>query len=744
MSKKTNVIMGAVMQPLAESPDGKDIPVVNFGASSKVIRCKDCRAYINPFVQFIENGRRWKCNMCHQLNDVPKPYFCHLDSNNQRADIGERPELRMGQVEFVAPGDYMVRPPQAPCFVFVIDVSIHAIQSGILDSTVAIIRRNLNQLPGNPRTQVGFITFDKVIHFYNLKHTLNAPQMMVVSDLNDIFLPVPEDLLVNLSESANIIDTLLDELPEMFKGNSCRDAALGAAVNAAFLTMSHIGGKMCVFQASLPTIGPGALKRRDNPKLLGTEQEHKLLCPENPYYQKKATELIKHQIGVDLFLFSGEYTDVATLANLPKYTGGTTYYYPGFNPTRDGERFSQELERTLTREMAWEAVARVRITNGMRITNFFGNYQFRGKDLLALPNFSADSTFSCEFVHEKKVLQTDTVCLQSALLYTTSLGERRIRVNTIALPTTNSEIDVFKSVRMNALCNLMMKKACDRSVQAGISSGRMMLQNDCTNVVRGQRMINVSNNIGGYTGIQQSQSPSQGINLPEQMTLLPLNTMALMKSLAFRGGNSIRSDERSYIYALISVMPITQSIPFIYPRMYALHTMSETAGRILEKHEDFKSGALRCFGGDVIEMPKQLGLTAERLSSEGCFLLDNGIDIFLWIGQAMPSKLISSLFGLETLNDIDCNQLRLENGHDKFCTQVHNIVRACRAQNPSHGTLRVVRENGPLESRFFMHLVEDRANFSGGAFSYAEFMDIMQRQSSGMIATNASTLQRRY
>ena len=25
---------------------------------------------------------------------------------------------------------------------------------------------------------------------------------------------------------------------------------------------------------------------------------------ENPYYQKKATELIKHQIGVDLFLFS--------------------------------------------------------------------------------------------------------------------------------------------------------------------------------------------------------------------------------------------------------------------------------------------------------------------------------------------------------------------------------------------------------------------------------------------------------
>jgi len=731
MSKKLKITMGAVVQPLAENPNGNAVPVVNFGASS-VIRCKECRAYINPFVKFIENGRRWKCNMCSTLNNVPKPYYCHLDSNNQRADIAERPELRKGQVEFVAPGEYMVRPPQAPCFVFIIDVSMNAIQSGVLQSTIDTIKTSLDSLSGNPRTQVGFITFDKVVQFYNLKHTLNAPQMMVVSDLNDIFLPVPEDMLVNLLESRSIINALLDALPEMFKGTQCPHAAVGAAINAAFLIMSHIGGKMCIFQCSLPSMGPGALTMRDNPKILGTEQEHTLLSPSNPFYRKKATELLKHQIGVDLFLFSRDYTDVATLSNLPKFTGGSTYYYPAYDSRRDGPKFSNELQRALSQEMAWEAVARIRITNGMRFTNFFGNYQFRGKDLLALPNFSADSTFSCEFVHEQQNLNTEAVCLQSALLYTTSQGERRIRVNTIALPTTSSEADVFQSIKSDALCNVMMKKACECARQNGLSSGRSMLQTECTAIVRAHQASSVNNSLNGYSGIQQHQIKSQLSDLPEAMALLPLNTMAMLKGLAFRGGNTIRSDERAYYFALISSMPISQSVPFIYPRMYSVHTLSASAGKVVIAEDAISSRAVRCYNGDAIEMPEQMGLTAERLTSDGAFILDNGVDIFLWLGRAVPEEVVVSLFGLKTLEGIDCNQLRLETGGDDLCIRVRNIIRACRSRNPIFGTIRIVQEGGPLESRFFMHLVEDRANFSGGTFSYSEFMNILQRQSSGV------------
>lgn len=60
------------------------------------------------------------------------------------------------------------------------------------------IKTVLSELPGQPRTQVGFLTFDSSIHFYSLKASLSAPQMLVSSDLSDIVLPLPEDIVVNL------------------------------------------------------------------------------------------------------------------------------------------------------------------------------------------------------------------------------------------------------------------------------------------------------------------------------------------------------------------------------------------------------------------------------------------------------------------------------------------------------------------------------------------------------------------
>ena len=149
LAHATKVPMGAVIRPLApycddtksstDNEDDEDVPVIQPGAAG-IIRCKRCRTYINAFVTWLENGRRWRCNICAQLNETPTPYFCHLDESGQRRDRYDRPELSQACIEYIAPSEYMVRPPQPPSYFFLIDVSAVSVRSGMLQSVAVGLR----------------------------------------------------------------------------------------------------------------------------------------------------------------------------------------------------------------------------------------------------------------------------------------------------------------------------------------------------------------------------------------------------------------------------------------------------------------------------------------------------------------------------------------------------------------------------------------------------------------------------
>ena len=288
LAQQAKIPSACIIRPLAGPPANKSelVPIVNFGACG-VIRCKQCRTYINPYVQFLDNGNLWKCNVCNFKNRVPPAYFNHLDRNGKRQDIATRPELLKGQVEIEAPAEYMVRPPQAPVYVFAIDVSYTAVASGMLAACVDAIRAALDKLPGSPRTQVAFITYDSSVHFYNLTETLAAPQMIVMPDIDDVFVPLPDDLLVNLKESREMVDMLLDSLPSLFEKTHDMEAALGSAIECAYRLMTHIGGKLCLFQSSLPSVGIGALKVRGATRGKTAGQPLQALQPVKEFYEEK-------------------------------------------------------------------------------------------------------------------------------------------------------------------------------------------------------------------------------------------------------------------------------------------------------------------------------------------------------------------------------------------------------------------------------------------------------------------------
>ena len=61
--------------------------------------------------------------------------------------------------------------------------------------------------------------------------------MMVIADLEELFIPIPDELLVNLSESREVIDTLLDGLASIHQNTRNVESALGPAIRVAFKLM---------------------------------------------------------------------------------------------------------------------------------------------------------------------------------------------------------------------------------------------------------------------------------------------------------------------------------------------------------------------------------------------------------------------------------------------------------------------------------------------------------------------------
>ncbi|CAB1113207.1 unnamed protein product [Ectocarpus sp. CCAP 1310/34] len=723
---QSKIPLGVVVQSMALDIDEKDggLDVVNFGAQG-IMRCKRCRTYINPYVGWLSNGRQWRCNVCGMVNDTPPSYQCHLDQDGRRSDRAERPELGKASVEMVAPSEYMVRPPQPPVYMFVIDVSQPAVASGMVHVAAETIKACLDNLPGEERTMVGFCTFDSSVHFYNLKSNLSQPQMLLVPDLDELFLPVPDDLLVNLSESRSVVDTLLDNLAQMHSQTRDVQCCLGPALTAAGKVMGHVGGKMAVMCASLPSTGEAALKHRENPRALGTDREHLLLKAENPWYQNKAVEFSKLQICVDLFLFGSGYSDVATLVNLPKFTAGQLFYYAAFNAQSEGVKFSAELTRVLTRATAFEAVMRVRATRGLRITNFYGNYFIRGTDLLALPNCTPDSVFAVEFGYDEQLLTASVISVQAALLYTTSCGERRIRVHNLAVPVETVVQNVFDSVSIDVLCNILAKQALEVSLKSGLDSARSKIQQTCVDIIRASRG-------GGYgsSPYMAAGAQQQPTAISEAIQLLPLYSMALQKNLAFRGGTDVRTDERANVQSQLANMPVDHSRCFTYPRMFSLHDMEEDAG--LPRADGPEGHLTPTAGTDDIKLPEVSNLSAERLSSEGVFLLENGVELFLWVGRAANPAVVSALFGLPSLEGVDLTRLQPQEEGNDLCRRVNSVIAALRQERMTYLQVTVVGEDdGHNERRFFWHLVEDRASFPGGSMNYAEYMQHINRQSVG-------------
>jgi len=700
LKKRWALPFGAVIHPMANTPE--PVPVVNFG-SAGVVRCRRCRTYINPYVSFTDGGRRWICNVCGQPNEVPVEYFCTLDNNGRRKDHNERPELLKGTVEFVAPAEYMVRAPMPPTFIFVIDVSYAAVASGMVSTVVQTIREALDHLPGGERTQVGFVTFDSTVHYYTVRQGASSPSMMVLPDLEDIFLPTPEDLIINVRECREALDTLLDTITKSFEQTQIVDSCTGPALQAAYLAAQSTGGKMLLFQTTPPSKGPGKIQAgRENPALYGTDREHTLRTNADGFWRSFASECSKAQVAIDVFVTAGQYTDVPSLATAAGLTSGSLYYYPGFMAQRDGVKLVTELRHNLTRETGWEAVMRVRMGKGLRVSAFHGHFTVRSQDLLSLPVVDPDKAFAIQISHEDQIVTSNTTYMQCALLYTSSSGERRIRVHTMAIPVVADVAELYKAADGAACAALLAKLGVEKTRSATLKDSRGAVQLKTVNVMREYRMM--------YSAHLHAHNK---LIFPEALKLLPLLTLGSMKSPALRGGSGdVMADERATTAYDMGAMDVPQTCKILYPRVYPVHTIATDPDSQVGKPAE---------GGSGVVLPAPIPASVEVLAPDGAYLIDNGRIMILFLGRSLGGTFMKEVFGLgDDPTPQELQALTLEPARDTdLSKRMCAIVASQRGSRGMHQQCFVVRQGDPMEAHVSPYFVEDKHHASP---SYLEFL----------------------
>ncbi|KAJ2363720.1 COPII coat Sec23p-Sfb3p heterodimer component [Coemansia sp. RSA 2610] len=700
--KASHMPLGMIVQPLAElAATEEPIKLIDFGDEGP-IRCLRCKTYINPYMVFINGGKHFVCNICRHENDVPDDYFCNLDMVGRRLDREARPELHNGTVEFVATKDFVAREPQPVSFVFAIDVTWNAVQNGLVAQAAAAIKDALYSGPGLPAgAKVAIITYDRSAHFYSLSASLDQAQMMVVPDIHDMFVPINEGFAVDPQESRHVIEGLLDALPSMFAQNRTAEPVLGAVVQAAHEALRGRGGKLFIFQTALPTFGPGSLKQRDDPKLHNTDKERSLYEPQDSFYHDWAVKLVEEGVCCSLYTFPAAYMDLATLSQLSTVTGGELYTYPGFDGSRDGSRLAADLRADVERAYGANAVLRIRTSDGLRVDEHFGNLFMRNHVDVELAGVTSDSAIGALLQYDGRLDEKQDVYFQVALLYTTSDGQRRIRVHNLAVPCTTLIGAMFRNAEVDASMNLIAKVAVAEALTTPLKSIREKLSDRCVQILTAYRRNCAS-----------GSSPGQLI-LPEAYKLSPLYTLSLLKSPAIRGGADVPIDQRIYHMGLLRQLSVRKTVDYFYPTIVPVHALAGQQGELNEQT-------------GLVELPQFARASYAMLDPAGAYLLTGDGSLILWLGRQVPAQFLQDALGVSSLEQVDIKQRALPELDTALSRKLLAIARQILPTRVGFASVQIIRQGmDQVEVQFASKLIEDR---NSDNMTYVDYVCAVHRQ----------------
>ena len=329
--------------------------------------------------------------------------------------------------------------------------------------------------------------------------------------------------------------------------------------------------------------------------------------------------------------------------------------------------FARLNSRAATAFSGNDAIFKVRCSSGVEVESFLPMSQTPGvlvddsvlsSPELELSTVTSDTCVAIQLRHKIGGIPKESgastgrdplAYFQTALLYTTVAGSRRVRVSTLALQSTSVPSEVFRLSDFGAVTAFTTRQAITDMLRPDGSGthkvAREAIVNRCVDLLANYRLNTSARN-----------SPSGQLILPEALQLLPLFCLSLRKSLIFRpslpkGSWSTRpsptADERAYhVHHGAAVSPALAMLS-VHSNLYVvtklrkrdgewinptpLPSSSSTIGTTADE-ASVASASCRPY----IQLPKSAHPSITSIDDDGIYLLDDGFVLYLYVGKAVP------------------------------------------------------------------------------------------------------------
>lgn len=622
----TKLPMGCIIQPFITTIPNSAILPIDTTSLEGPLRCRRCRAYVNPKFQFTYDCKVI-CNFC-KIKTQLDPSYCALFTSN-----GQTPNISKGCVDFLVPKIYNVHQdkPNVPLhYVFLIDISTMANENK--SSLIAIdgVRTCINYIRENQSNcKIGIIAYDKWLRFFNLDTESTQAQELILTDINDLFLPLFHGLFVRPEDSIHVIQDTLCKLESFIQDDkylhnneACYGTALEAARLALDVSTGGQGGKIIATLNTFPTIGNGSSSLQVKNGL-----QKNLKCGDD-FYLNFSKLLLKSHVSLDLFCTASASIDLATLAHPVFVTSGTLKYYNDFQIDKDEFAFLNDLLYSVSSTVGYQAQLKVRASSGLSVYNYYSQSIDNTDRDPIIPVLTKDQIFPTLLKLEEKLKVGTNVYFQAAILYTDLNGIRKVRCINTSGTVSDNVGEIFKFVNQDAVTNIIIQDIL-RSL------------GDC-NFVEIRKTIDdkLSDILTQYRCLVGTSNYSQLV-LPDSLKSLPSYLLSFEKSdLMKHTKQLLRSNERIFDLFKFSSYNLPRLSFKLYPQIIPLH--QQMGQNDLNFYDE---------NNLLLQFESIENLICRNCHSQlingGCYLIFWGDAIYLWFNENTNNHLLHDLLGAD-------------------------------------------------------------------------------------------------